>query len=79
MKRMDATLDSLADGSNGPKSRERVLTPRSKALAKKYEEVKFKYDEDILPWERQIKVNRFMAELQVREHIKELTDPIVKT
>ena len=79
MRRMDETLDSLASGVNGPKGKEKALTPRSKNLVKMYEEIKMKEDEAILPWQRQLKVNRFMADLQVRKHIEELNDPIVRT
>ena len=31
------------------------------------------------PWQRQLKVNRFMSDLKVREYIGELNQPIVKT
>ena len=79
MKRMDETLDSLPNGLNGPKGRERALTPRSKRLALMYEEIKYKEDDEMLPWQRQLKVNRFMSDLQVRKHIEELVEPIVKT
>ena len=79
MKRMDDTLDNLQSGVNGPKGREKVLTPRSKNLAKMYDQIKYKDDETILPWQRQLKVNRFMADLQVRKHIEELNEPIVRT
>ena len=50
MRRMDETLDSLASGVNGPKGKEKALTPRSKNLVKMYEEIKMKEDEAILPW-----------------------------
>lgn len=79
MKRLDDTIDSLKEGSNGKKSIDRALTPRSKALALKYEEIKYQDDVEMLPWQRQLKVNRFMSDLQVRKHIEELCDPILRT
>lgn len=64
-KRMDTSLHSVEReaGVSGPKAQKRALTPRSKRLAEMYEEVKMKDDEEILPWQRQLKVNRFMADL----------------
>ena len=50
MRRMDETLDSLASGVNGPRGKAKALSPRSKNLAKLYEEIKMKEDEAILPW-----------------------------
>ena len=52
MRRMDQTLGSLASGMNGPKGKEKALTPRSKKLAQMYEEIKYKEDEAIAPWQR---------------------------
>ena len=79
MKRMDDTLDSLQSGTNGPKGKSKALTPRSKRMAEMYEEIKYKDDEEMLPWQRQLKVNRFMSDLQVRKHIEELNQPILTT
>ena len=79
MKRIDDSMDSRKSGANGPTGLTRALTPRSKQLKDMYDSVKYKEDEEILPWQRQLKVNRFMADLQVRKHIEELIEPIVKT
>ena len=69
MKRVDETVESLAAGENGAKGKTRALTPRSKRLNEEYEKIKYQEDVSILPWQRQLKVNRFMADLQVRTHI----------
>ena len=69
MKRVDETVESLAAGENGAKGKARALTPRSKRLNEEYEKIKYQEDVSILPWQRQLKVNRFMADLQVRTHI----------
>ena len=69
MKRVDETVEGLAAGDKGPKGKIKALTPRSQRLNAEYEKIKYKDDVNILPWQRQLKVNRFMAELQVRTHI----------
>ena len=79
MKRVDDTLDSLQSGANGPKGKSKALTPRSKRMAEMYEEIKYQDDEQMLPWQRQLKVNRFMSDLQVRKYIEELNEPILMT
>lgn len=53
MKRMDTKQSMLSEaGGNGPKSKQRVLTPRSKRLRDAYEEIKYEPDEAMLPWQR---------------------------
>ena len=48
-------------------------------MAEMYEEIKYQDDEQMLPWQRQLKVNRFMSDLQVRKYIEELNEPILMT
>ena len=75
-RRLDETAQSLKSGSSGPKSLSRALTPRSKRVAVEYEKIKDQEDETLTPYQRNLKVNRFMVELAVKQNVLSLTKPI---
>ena len=43
------------------------------------EEFMYQGDEQMCKYYRANKVNKFMVDLEIREYIKELVDPVIKT